>query len=860
MTKPLASISQAFLMTLVWTCWCLSQQTCPGQTVNDQRLPTGQQIQPAGEVLSFHGRPVDVKLGPQGTFVFAKDRSALRIIDSATMNLVQTINSPGGASLFGLAVSAAGDVYFTNSKNGIHVFSPVTDPDDNTKPYRLAKTIELPADSFPCGIKLSKDQTMAYVCLSKKNSVVCLDLSNDTITHTFDVGVAPFDVIHVDDQLIVSNLGGRRANESETTAPSAGTKTVVDKRGIASTGTVSIVDLKTGQIQRHVDVGRHPSVLCAALESETVAVCNTNDDSIDLIDLKTGKTTQHVVKPEINIPFGSMPSAIACWPDQQSYFIALAGNNLVAVVGADGKPGQTRRLIPTAWYPVALDVSQTHLYVACVKGLGSRANVRAAEKGRNSHDHLGTIQKIPLADILNDEQITTWTAQALDNARIPRQVPVVENQSAQQEQQPDPVPIPKKLGQPSRFKHVIYVIKENRTFDQVFGDLPEARSEPALCVFPEQVTPNHHALARRFGILDNYYCNGVLSADGHSWATEGNVTPYLERAFGGFARSYTFGNDPITYSSSGFFWDHVIDAGLSFRNYGEMDYAKPPAGMKYQEIWAAYKQNQPIQFAQDIGIERLKRYSCRDYPGWNMMIPDVLRMDRFLTEFRQFEEQGNLPSVCLLYLPQDHLGGGITSRSHMADNDLAIGRLVDAVSKSQFWKETVIFINEDDPQNGYDHIDGHRSICLVISPYSRPGVNQHFYNQTSVLRTMMHIFGLPPMNQQDAAAPLMTDCFQETADLKPFNAIDANFPLNESPQSESKQSSLEKKWREILATVPIERTGMKTELDESNLNRFVWHEMRGWATPYPADWSGPHGRGLKKLGLDLDPSSPKDNL
>ncbi len=405
---------------------------------------------------------------------------------------------------------------------------------------------------------------------------------------------------------------------------------------------------------------------------------------------------------------------------------------------------------------------------------------------------------------------------------------------------------------------MIYVIKENRTFDQVFGDVKEARSEPELCVFPEKITPNHHALAQRFGLLDNYYCNGVLSADGHSWATEGNVTPYLERAFGGFARSYTFGDDPITYSSSGFLWDHFLAAGLSFRNYGEMDYAKPPAGMKYQEIYQAYSNGEAIEFEQNIGVERLRRYSSRNYPGWNMMIPDVLRMERFLSEFREFEKTGGLPNLTLVYLPQDHLGGGVTSEAHMADNDLAVGRLVEAVSSSRFWKDTVIFINEDDPQNGYDHIDGHRSLCLVISPYSKPGVNHSFYNQTSALRTMLHLFGLPPMNQQDASMPLMKDCFQDVADLKPYRAIDANVPLNQTAKPKSEQSSIERKWRATLATVPIERTGMKSELDESNLNRFVWHEIRGWETPYPERWSGAHAKGFKSLGLEHDPGAEED--
>lgn len=829
-----------------------TNQQLTDQQVNDQRLPTGQIISPAGQMTSFHGRPVDIKLGPDKKWLFAKDRSHLRVIDRHTMKLVQSVSSPSGASLFGLAVAANGDVLFTNSKNQIHVFSPTqVQP---TQPYSLTRSIDLPKDSFPCGIKLSPDDSTLYVCLSKNNTVVSVNLKTGKILKSYEVGVAPFDCLLIGDRLLVSNIGGRRPTKTDLTAPSAGTPTVVDKRGIASTGTISVIDLKTHEVSRTINVGRHPTVLSAGLDSDSFVVCNTNDDSINFIDATSGATTQHIVKPKSDIPFGSMPSALTSWPDKRMYFAALAGNNAIAVVDP-ARHDEVAGLIPTAWYPVAVERDDTHLYVACVKGLGARATRRDAAKGKNSHDHLGTVQKIPLEKIEDQQQLESWTEIAIQNARIPRQVGVVENQSNGADHV-TAVPIPKKLGQPSRFKHVIYVIKENRTFDQVFGDIQEARSEPSLCVFPEEITPNHHALARRFGILDNYYCNGVLSADGHSWATEGNVTPYLERAFGGFARSYTFGDDPITYSSSGFLWDQVLDAGLSFRNYGELDYAKPPGGLNnYQDIWNSYEQKKPITFTQNIGIERLRRYSCRDYPGWNMAIPDVLRMDRFLKEFNEFKTNGDLPSLCLIYLPQDHLGGGITSRSHMADNDLAIGRLVEAISNSEYWKDTVIFINEDDPQNGYDHIDGHRSICLAISAYSRSGVNHQFYNQTSVLRTMLHILGLPPMNQQDAAAPLMTECFRDQPDLTPYKAIAANIPLNESPAAQNKQSAVEKNWRGILATVPIERTGMKTEKDEDNLNRFVWHEMKGWETPYPDQWSGAHGRGLKQLGLLFDPDA-----
>ncbi len=828
--------------------------------VDETRLPNGRSIQPAGEVMPFSGRPVDIKLSPDGHWLLVKDRDSLKVIDAKQWKLVQSIASPDGASLWGIAVGRDNRVYFTNAKSELHVYA-ISDRAEENNPYKLEKTITLANGSFPCGIKLSSDELTAYVCLSKSNSVAVVDLTTGKTTRTFDVGIAPFDLVLCGETLFVSNIGGRRAVSDDKTAPSAGTETVVDERGIANTGTVSLIDLRTNTVTESIAVELHPSVMAAGLNATSVVVCNTNDDSISLVNSKTHQATTLVVKPDEKLPFGSMPSAIHLLVEQKLYVVALAGNNAVAIVDptaalvpdAKTSPADIRGLIPTAWYPVSIDSDSEYLYVACVKGLGSRSIVRPEKEGRNSHDAMGTVQRIPLTQIFQADQLRKWTETVHEVSKVKQILLAAELPPSQAADHP-PIPIPEQLGQPSLLRHVIYVIKENRTFDQVFGDVAEARSEPELCIFPEKITPNHHALARRFGILDNYYCNGVLSADGHSWATEGNVTPYLERAFGGFARSYSFGDDPITYSSSGFLWDHILAAGLSFRNFGEMDYATPPNGMEYQAIWEAYTNDRPIEFKQNIGIERLRRYSSRDYPGWNMVIPDVLRMDRFLNEFREFEKNGTLPNLTIVYLPQDHLGGGVTSEAHMADNDLAIGRLVAAVSNSKFWKETAIIINEDDPQNGYDHIDGHRSLCLVVSPYSRPGVNSNFYNQTSVLRTILHIFGLPPMNQQDASMPLMSDCFQPIADLTPYTAVDANVPLNQAGGYVEEQSSAERQWRTILATVPIERTGLKTETDEDNLNRFVWHEVRGWDVPYPAEWVGPHARGLTKLGLKLDPT------
>ena len=831
--------------------------------VSNSLLPTGRLIQPAGTHQVIEGRPVDVALNRSGELAFAKDRQQVRILAADSLTLLHSVAIPGGASLTGLEVGDSGRVYVTNAAQELVILA-ATSPDADSKEalarsYSIEKQIAFDKGAFPCGLALTDDESKAFVCLSKQKAVAIVELASESV-ETIDVGVAPFDVVLDENKhrLFVSNLGGRRSVEGDTTAPSAGTETVVDDRGIAASGTVSVVDLTANKVTHEVATGLHPTSLALAHDGRILIVANTNEDSLSLIDTEEWETTTQVVKPDENLPFGSMPSAIAVDDEQSRVYVTLAGNNAVAVLKLNQDHTlESQGFIPTGWYPAAIELSNAALYVANIKGVGSRADVREPEKGRNSHDHLGSVQRVEVATATGDE-LAQLTDQVRSNGKIPQILRAYERRESADDEQSLPA-FPEKLGEPSRIEHIIYVIKENRTYDQVFGDLEESRAEPSLCTFPEEITPNHHALAKRFGILDNYYCNGVLSADGHSWATEGNVTPYLERAFGGFSRSYTFGDDPLTYSSSGFLWDHVLAGGYSFRNYGEMDYAKPPEGMLYQEIWKAYEAGEKIEFEQNIGIEKLRRYSSRNYPGWNMSIPDVLRIDRFLEEFREFEKEGGLPNVCLVYLPQDHLGGGVTSQAHMADNDLAVGRLVEAVSQSKYWEKSAIFVIEDDPQNGYDHIDGHRSICLVVSPYSKPGVNHNFYNQTSVLRSMLHILGLPPMNQQDASAPLMNDCFQEQGDFSPYVAKPVNVPLNQTAAAVEKQSDLERKWRAILATVPIERTGMKTEEDEDNLNRFVWHEVKGWTTPYPIEWAGAHGRGLKSLGLVIDEEADDDD-
>jgi hypothetical protein len=337
---------------------------------------------------------------------------------------------------------------------------------------------------------------------------------------------------------------------------------------------------------------------------------------------------------------------------------------------------------------------------------------------------------------------------------------------------------------------------------------------------------------------------------------EGYATDYLEKSFGGWTRSYPFsGDDPLSFAPTGFIWDHVLLHGLSFRNYGEMSKSEPqPRDARFLDIYEDYKSKAgKITYQHEIWVETLRRYSCPDSPGWQMRIPDVIRADVFLKEFEQHEKSGIWPNLVIIYLPSDHTTGtrpGVpTPRAQVADNDLAVGRIVERISRSRFWPKSCIFANEDDPQAGFDHVDGHRSLCLVVSPYTKRGkVVSKFYNQTSVLHTMSRMFGIPPMNQMVALSPVMTDCFTTKPDFKPYQCLPNQIPLDEINKPTTALQGQELRW--ALASLEQDFEDVD-RADEDTLNRILWHSVKGGDAPYPVQFAGAHGKGLRKLGLTV---------
>jgi YVTN family beta-propeller protein len=815
----------------------------------DGVVATGQTVRPAGEVVAFAGRPVDLTLSPDGKTVFVKNNKGIVILDVNPWRVRQELTYEQGNSMHGIAVTRDGRrVYLTTASNTL--IQAIVDEDGKAQ---WGKPIELPKHSFPCGFAMSEDERWAYVALCINNSVAIVDLAAGKVAAEVKVGVAPFDVALSPDgsTAYVSNWGGRRPGLFDRKAKGAGTDTLVDERGIPCSGTVSKIDLAKRKVVAQVDVGLHPSGLVRNGDGSRLYVANANSDTVSVIDTQEFRVVETVqVRPDEALPFGSITCGLALGKDERTLFAANGGNNAVAVI-ALGQKSEVKGFIPAGWFPGAVATDGERLFIANIKGDGRQLS-KPGQHAFNSRAFRGTVGKV---DLPSARELEQYTQQVRVDAMVPQSLQAMEKA----QDGAKPVPVPLHAGEPSVFKHVVYVLKENRTYDQVLGDMKRGNGDPHLCIYGRAVTPNHHAIAEQFVLLDNYYCNGVISADGHQWATQGITTDYNEKTFGGFTRNYFFGIDPLAYAPTNFIWDSVLLHGLSFRNYGEFAW---PGLEPAKSTWTdAYTGKARIR--QTVSIDPLKRYTDMKYAGWNLKIPDKVRMDRFIEEFRTFEKNGNWPNLVFVYLPQDHtcgIGADVpTPRAYIADNDLAVGRLVEAISQSRYWPDTCVFVNEDDPQDGFDHVDGHRSLCLVASPYTKRGaVVSHFYNQTAVLHTIERILGLGPMNQLDALAPTMEDCFTDKPDLTPYVAVKNNIPLDEMNKVPASMPTTAPKLPAGAKHVAMDFSRPDLNNDDE-FNRLLWLDAKGPGEPYPAQFAGAHGRGLKALHLRLDKDKDKDD-
>jgi YVTN family beta-propeller protein len=847
--------------------------------------PVNQILTPTGSQLELPGmRPQALALSPDGKLLVTAGKThELVVINPSTIAILQRVPLPsegekdaspapvsgqilqpdtnGQLSFTGLIFAPDGKrIYLANVNGSIKVFGV-----ENSGKVGGLFTIALPTANLPgrkadipAGMAISSDGRRLYVALNLSNRLVELEAASGKVLRLWNVGVAPFDVVLVGNKAYVSNWGGRRPDALGVTGPMGhGTRVRVDPvRYIANEGSVSVIALavtSTGTenqgAKTEILTGLHSCAMALSPNRRWLVVANAGSDTLSVIDSRTDQIVETIwARQNPSDLLGAQPNALTFDRSGNRLFVCNGTQNAVAVVEFDPGKSKLLGLIPVGWFPGAIvhDASKSELYVANIKGLSpGRPRKSNGRPEFNSHQYHGSISifKTP-----SSRELASLTRAALDNMRYP-----LLKQAALPPRPNEPArPIPERTGEPSVFKHVVYIIKENRTYDQVFGDLKEGNGDPSLCVFGERFTPNQHKMVRDFVLLDNTYCSGILSADGHQWTDSAFGTDYLERSFAGFPRSYTdlMGDDEVdalAYSPAGFIWDNALAHGKTLRDYGEgaiteahwKDESKKGAP-KFLDFYREFTNHAgEIEIYSRPGIESLRPHLATNTVGWELDIPDAFRAEQFIRELKEFEQSGGLPNLIIICLPNDHTSGTKpgtpTPAAQVADNDLAFGKIVEAISHSRFWPDTCIFAIEDDPQSGWDHVSGYRTTGYVVSPYTRRGaVVSTQYNQTSIIRTIELMLGLPPMNQLDATATPMFDCFTNVPDLRPFSAVASNILLDQmNPETRRISDRMLRKNAYASARLPLAKPD---QCPEDLLNRIIWHAMKGSSAPYP-EWA-----------------------
>ncbi len=812
-----AWLAVIFLLPLAGVAWFQARQA--GRLADGSFLiPTGQRLTPAGTHIEVNDRPLGMTLSPDGRLLAVATGSnfaprALHLIDTQQQRVVQTL--PVGDSFVGVAFSGQGEELYVGGgrDHDVKIFRRRQDGS-----FAQEARIGI-AGAAPSGLALTADGKRLFVALNLKHMVAMVDLTTRQVQE-LEAGSFPYTAVAAGSKVYVSNWGGRKPRQGDRT--DGAFPVVLDERGIPSSGTVTAFDASSGRRLADIEVGLHPSAMAFDAKRGRLYVANANSDTVSVIDTRADRVIETIrVGPFDGAPLGSSPNALALSPDGAILYTANGANNAVAVVRVSGRRPRVEGLIPTGWYPAAVAVSHDgrRLWVASGYGFGSVAALPEGRLGRSYRDRAGVVSAIDAPDA---RQLARMTRQVLDNNR---------DQSAQPAPPNSGHPIPMHRSQASPIRHVFYIIKENRTYDQVFGDLPRGNGDPSLVHFGRDVTPNHHALAEQFILLDNYYAPGDQSALGHRWCTQGYASDWIHKY--GNARNDA---NPMLFAPTDFLWDNARRHGVSVRAYGERGRTilDPP-----QATWTDIYQD----WKNKTGRIRLKAVplvlGLRDiyhpvYPGFNMRITDQLRADIFLEEFRKFERDGTLPRLNILLLPQNHTNGTAqgfpTPRATVADNDLALGRIVEAISHSRYWRESAIFVTEDDAQNGLDHVAGHRTVGLVISPWvRRKAVDSTFYTTIHMYRTIEQILGLPPANQFDLAAEPMFTVFGTQPDFTPYKALPNRIPLDEMNPPVRKLAGLSRRLAEASARMDFAEPDAA---DEQLLNRAVWHSLFP-RRPYP---------------------------
>jgi len=799
-------------------------------------LPNLWSLRPVGEQVELGDDPVNIAVHPGGHFAAilhsGYSQHELIIVDLDTQKISSRTNLH--ETFYGLQFSKDGRQLYCSGA-GDEVIHAFTFLDGLLSDHHEIKLRDPKQRGVPAGLTIDQKGQRLFAANVWGPGVSLVDLTgaqkvSDIIlaSNTFEIG--PDKTASTDDPDNTADGKNPPAHyKSEPNAPFPYTCVLDEKRNhlyvsLWAQASVAVVDLKSNQVLARWPTQEHPCEMALTRSGKFLFVANANQNTVTVIDADTGKTIENIwaaLYPQS--PPGSTPNSLTLSPDDQLLFIANANINVVAVFDVS-KPGQSRSLgfIPVGWYPASVRVTPDgkHLLVANRKGIIPKANPLGPVPGlHESRDPTveyiarlfrGTLSIISLKHL--QQNLPAWTADAYRCSPLNAEASVTAPQ-------PKDSPIPQSPGGVSPIKYVLYIIKENRTYDQVFGDLPQGNGEPSLCLFPESVTPNHHQLARQFVLLDNFYAEAEISAQGHEWSMGAYSSDFVEKMWPmnynhNKSGKFTYpaeGTFPIASPAGGYLWDRALAAGVSYRSYGEF-------------VNNGKTTNEPMY----TNVKALKDHFDEWYRGFDLKYPDAYRADRYLADLTNYEAAGDMPRLQIIRLPADHTHGSTkgfgTPTVYVADNDLALGRLVDAVSHSQFWPQTAIFVVEDDAQNGPDHVDAHRTVALVISPYTkRATVDSTMYSTSSMLRTIELILGLQPMSQFDAAAPPMFNTFKSIPDLTPYQALNVNVDKTLKNPATA--------WGADFKGLNL---AQEDAVDDLLLNEMVWRAVRGTHSDMPA--------------------------
>ena len=866
------------LAVIISSAACLQAQVSSvKEAVNTRQLqlPYNRLIQPAGKQIFFgdasqENHALDAVLSPDGKWLAVEERYSIVFISTATNEVVFVLRNVMQPVLRGGMNTFSGIIWHLTRKT-TEVFWSVVGREnqsfvasatwDGTK-AEFGQILAYPPENdavmaLPNEVLITRELggEFLYVVLNGNNKVLKQKLDTGDTVWVADPGVAPYGITLADHKLYVTNWAGRNPSSDDKNVagvPWGLAKVNNMAGGSTKEGSVTIIRPSDGKILKELVVGLHPNEIISDRDGKYVYVTNSNSDNVTVINTKTDEVDETIsvrLQPEINPFFGDSPDGLCLSTDEKTLFVANGMDNALASIKLRNREyvadqehkSRVEGFIPTGAYPSAVTMSDNgYLYVCNLEAATAALGMTSTHTPNiiyNSHNMLASVSVI---GVPGQKELAAYTdtVEALNDisrALLGREKP---RASAK------PKPVPDYIGEPSVFKHVVYIIKENRTYDQVLGDMKQGDGDPGLCTYGAEITPNAHKLCEEFMLLDNFHVSGKCSAEGHQWTDASIVTDYIEKSIRAWFRSYPHvQTDALVYAPSGFLWDNAVHNNRSVRIYGEAALPSLNDTLDWTDIYNMYKSGKKVEFTNHTTIEPVSHILSPAYPSvGDLIFPDVMRADILVNELHEYEAMpgDKLPELMMIALPNDHTAGirpeSPTPRAMVADNDYALGKIVEAFTKSRFWEHTVIFVVEDDSQSGWDHVSAYRTVALVLSPYSRlRSTNHTYYTQPSMVRTIEQILGLPPMNIQDAIANPMTSCFRSVPDRTPYLAVPNKIPLNEMNKPLIKLTGQALHYAE--QSMLSEFHGIDKG-DDDLLNRILWFAAKG-DVPYPVRYAGP---------------------